>query len=234
MPKLKEYLGGLVSSLAQGRVLADLQTVNIAKAYASDPLLKHFAIPRMRIEDVEITVPFALESTTRSQRRIFQGLDSAAFNQRSFELVTAAIGVTEITGDVERQLRGEIVEKALTMEQELYRTDDQEPLNSYVSALLISFAQTAEKAKLLRPAATKKLNLAELQTKIVEDLKDRLRYRIDDAELMDLEVVAESSKLQEQKPSNLIVIKMKISESGMEWHQIEGPDGKTESKLLPE
>jgi hypothetical protein len=59
MPKLNEYLGGIVSEIISARRMADLQTLQIAKEYAQDDLLKHFSIPRMKIGTVDLTIPFA-------------------------------------------------------------------------------------------------------------------------------------------------------------------------------
>jgi hypothetical protein len=47
-------------------------------------------------------------------------------------------------------------------------------------------------------------------------------------------VIVEAHKLREQKPENMIYIKLKISEEGMEWNKAENQEGKIESKLLPE
>ncbi|MFX6808023.1 hypothetical protein ABTH26_20155, partial [Acinetobacter baumannii] len=41
------------------RKMADIQTLEIAKEYAQDDLLKHFSVPRMKVGTVELTVPFA-------------------------------------------------------------------------------------------------------------------------------------------------------------------------------
>ena len=45
---------------------------------------------------------------------------------------------------------------------------------------------------------------------------------------------AEANKLRELKSENLIFIKLKISENGMEWSRSENAKGEIESKLLPE
>ena len=59
MPTLNEYLGGIFSSITDARVMADVQTVQVAEQYARHDLLKHFAVPRMRIGDIELTKPVA-------------------------------------------------------------------------------------------------------------------------------------------------------------------------------
>ena len=61
MADLGEFLGNLVSSISDSRVNSDLHTVRIAKEYAKDELLQHFSVPRMRIENVEMTIPIAID-----------------------------------------------------------------------------------------------------------------------------------------------------------------------------
>jgi hypothetical protein len=49
-----------------------------------------------------------------------------------------------------------------------------------------------------------------------------------------VEVIAESYRLREQRPQDIIYIKMKVNEDGLEWQTIQRDDGSIERKLLPE
>jgi hypothetical protein len=49
-----------------------------------------------------------------------------------------------------------------------------------------------------------------------------------------LTVIAESHRLREQRPEDVIRIRMKVSEDGMEWQTLQRDDGSIERKLLPE
>ena len=49
-----------------------------------------------------------------------------------------------------------------------------------------------------------------------------------------LQVVAESHRLREQRPEDILRIRLKIGEDGMEWQTIEKSDGTLERRLLPE
>ena len=57
---------------------------------------------------------------------------------------------------------------------------------------------------------------------------------VDKPVLDQLAVIAESHRLREQRPEDVIRIRMKVSEDGMEWQTIEKSDGAIERKLLPE
>ena len=66
MIKLNDYLGSIVASFTNAKIMSDLQTVKLAEEYAKHDYLKHFSIPRMRIDDVEMTIPIALDEAVRT------------------------------------------------------------------------------------------------------------------------------------------------------------------------
>jgi hypothetical protein len=59
MPDLGEYLGHLLCEVTRARVMADNEAIRFARQYASEEtgLLRHFPVPRMRLPEVEISVP---------------------------------------------------------------------------------------------------------------------------------------------------------------------------------
>ncbi len=65
MISLENYLNGLVSSIAEGRASADALSARIAEAYKNDELLRNFSVPRMKIGNINMSVPvaFAGENT---------------------------------------------------------------------------------------------------------------------------------------------------------------------------
>lgn len=67
MAKLDDYISGLVSSVARARYSADIQVAEVARLYKNDDVLKCFAVPHMRIGDIEIDLPYALDSHTPVQ-----------------------------------------------------------------------------------------------------------------------------------------------------------------------
>ena len=59
MTDLSDFLGHILEEITRARVQADFESVRTAKLYASDKegFLKYFAVPRMRLPNVEITAP---------------------------------------------------------------------------------------------------------------------------------------------------------------------------------
>ena len=61
-----------------------------------------------------------------------------------------------------------------------------------------------------------------------------IRGVVDKPRLDQLSIIAESHRLREQRPEDIVRIRMTIGEDGMEWQTIERDDGTVERKLLPE
>lgn len=62
MVELSDFLGHLLKEITRARVQADMEAIKTAQMYAAEKngLLKNFAIPRMRLPNVEITIPIAI------------------------------------------------------------------------------------------------------------------------------------------------------------------------------
>jgi hypothetical protein len=61
VPPLSDYIGALLAEITNARVQADLESARIAQLYASHPLLQHFAVPRMRLPNVSLDLPVAVD-----------------------------------------------------------------------------------------------------------------------------------------------------------------------------
>lgn len=64
MSELSETLGHLLCEITRARMAADREAVRIAKQYAEDAdgLLRHFPVPRMRMPQLELTLPVVVSS----------------------------------------------------------------------------------------------------------------------------------------------------------------------------
>jgi hypothetical protein len=233
MPTLNEYLGGLIASVTNARVMADAQTVAVAEQYARHDLLKHFAVPRMRIGDIELTIPVAIEGLA---------------NRTEYQL--APIGNDRFRTEIYRTFIGDRDVKELP----LLASND---LNS------VLMTETANLIDMLRQGLGEKAHYVFAEKATQQYFEILFRYRIIDPELSkidpqstidlifkrslslasgieekpvldQLSVVAESHRLREQRPEDIVRIRLKIGEDGMEWQTIEKSDGTLERRLLPE
>lgn len=61
MPDLGNVLGSLMSGLLRARRMADEQTAALAEYYKDNPLLEGLSVPRIRIPELTIDMPFLVE-----------------------------------------------------------------------------------------------------------------------------------------------------------------------------
>lgn len=65
MVKLSEFVGEVVSELAQARQAADTTSVQLSQAYHADAFLKEMPVPHYTIEEAEISFPLSIVSVLR-------------------------------------------------------------------------------------------------------------------------------------------------------------------------
>ncbi|MEO0470558.1 MAG: hypothetical protein AAF206_13110 [Bacteroidota bacterium] len=83
--KLSEYLGHLNQEVVRGRMQGDLRAIEVAKAYASDKLLRHFSAPHYLMPLVRMDIPVRVSSAELRHQYQFRFLKEdfvSDFNQR--------------------------------------------------------------------------------------------------------------------------------------------------------
>ncbi|MFP4065754.1 MAG: hypothetical protein ACLFS0_09675, partial [Bacteroidales bacterium] len=105
MVKLRDYIGSIVASIAEARVMSDVQTVEVAEQYARHELLKHFSVPRMRIEDVELTIPVALAAADPKETTAYSPIDNRTFNALAYRELVNSIGRESLPRDVSLKMQ---------------------------------------------------------------------------------------------------------------------------------
>lgn len=232
MPKLNEYLGSVISSLTNARVMADLQTVKVAEEYAKHDLLQHFSVPRMRVDDVELTIPIALESTQQKLSTHVDTIDNTEFNKNLYKEVTRGLGLASLPRAASSEIRSLLAENTHQLEKKVNLEKTTESVNGFSHEITEKILTLNEKYGLADKEITIdkeifKRNISQLAEKQINTNQSATAIE-------NLQVIAESHLLKEQKPESIIYIKMKISEDGMEWQKMDDGNGKTTQKLLPE
>ncbi|EGG94927.1 hypothetical protein IMCC1989_2127 [gamma proteobacterium IMCC1989] len=232
MPKLNEYLGSVISSLTNARVMADLQTVKVAEEYAKHDLLQHFSVPRMRVDDVELTIPIALESTQQKLSTHVDTIDNTEFNKSLYKEVTRGLGLSSLPRAASSEIRSLLAENTHQLEKKVNLEKTTESVNGFSHEITEKILTLNEKYGLADKEITIdkeifKRNISQLAEKQINTNQSATAIE-------NLQVIAESHLLKEQKPESIIYIKMKISEDGMEWQKMDDDNGKTTQKLLPE
>lgn len=65
MVKLSEFVGEVVSELAQARQVADATSVQLSQTYHADSFLKEMPVPHYTIDEAEISFPLSIVSVLR-------------------------------------------------------------------------------------------------------------------------------------------------------------------------
>lgn len=227
MPKLNEYLGGIVSEIAASRKMADLQTLQIAKEYAQDEMLKNFSIPRMKIGTVDLTVPFAqggvlpilklrdfaYDEITKVMKTNYNAADTSNDQKLKVFLVDMEVYYDDLINQIKKDNI-----KVITPEKEkdFYIIPDH--ITDYCLTLP-NFKWGEVKSETLK-TSLKNRTLLEAK-KIIENVDEH-------------EIIVEASKLMSIDPKYLIYAKMSVSEAGMEWSRYEDINGNIIETLIPE
>lgn len=227
MPTLNEYLGGIVSEIASARKMADLQTIQIAREYAKDELLKNFSVPRMKIGTVDLTIPFAqAESLPVLQLRNF-----------AYDEITKVLKTNYDPSDRESDLhlRKALIELETEYNEIIDQLTSQEIKNvypryeKYFGNIVYRIAEICESLPNIYWKETSIETLREsLLSRTIYEAKKVIEKTPDNS------VIVEASKLMELDPKCLIYAKMSISETGMEWSRYEDIDGNIVETLIPE
>ncbi|WP_374458434.1 hypothetical protein [Chryseobacterium taeanense] len=227
MPTLNEYLGGIVSEIASARKMADLQTVQIAKEYAQDEMLKNFSIPRMKIGTVDLTIPFAKAGVQTIMR-----LRDFAYDEITTVMKT---GYNASDTSSDQQL------KAFMIDMEVYYDDAIDKIRKENTPTLTAQQETYFK---IIPEYITDFCLSLPNFKWGEVKSETLQASLNERTLLEArktiekanqnEIIVEANKLMSLDPKCLIYAKMSVSEEGMEWSRYEDINGNIIETLIPE
>ena len=68
MITLKDYIGKIYKDVTNAKVQLDIETLAIAQEYVQNPMLKHFSVPNIRVKNMELTIPVAVDATQPTSR----------------------------------------------------------------------------------------------------------------------------------------------------------------------
>ena len=231
MPTLNEYLGSIISSLNTARVMADIQTVKVAQDYAKHELLQHFSVPRMKIDDVEITIPVAIESADQVLEEPVDIINNKQFNSDTYALVARSVGRDSLPREVSSKVRSVISRYTRQLETDVNQLRSNQPIKQYAASLNEELQGVFEETKL--EYNREKAANSNLASELANLANQEVTAALGKTRLGDMNVIAEAHLLKEQDADKILQIKLKVSEDSMEWQKME-LDGEITSKLLPE
>ena len=224
MIDLKDYLSSLVVGINQARMMADLESARIAEIYAKDNLLKTFSIPRFRTPDIELNIPVAIGNLESEQAKDYQPIDNIQFNSATYTVLKDFSKTSAFDRKTSTMLRSAIAKETENLEKRIKADETQK------EAAMESLSKNL--AKLYTTRIDDNINMESLIQKIKTELTPRIHKK--QVIQHQTKVIVQANELREIKPENIIQIKLKLSEDGMEWHSSANEDGSTNMKLLPE
>ena len=244
MPTLKDYLGSLIKDINHARVIADVESANIAKMYAEHDILKHFSIPRMKIQDTELTIPVAIDELESFVEKDYKPIDNTIFYAKTYAEIKTIFKVSSFSRELSASLKKSIYLQIDSLEKTIKSgANIKISLDGFcknVSDITIETMKQDNKGRVIFKEALKyhRINDNQINEKLVIDLAKYLQPEIKSREITgeieNAKVTVESDKLKEKKPESLLYIKMKITEESMEWQTMEDADGNVISKLMVE
>lgn len=246
MAKLNDFLGALASSFSDARVNADRQTLLIAEEYAKDEVLKHFSVPRMKIDAVELNIPVAVDQLNVNAKKEYQPIKKAAFTQKIIALILATLPtrlrsaeiVEKLKSAADAALKPAVEERVNTLDSILKQGQAQDSIDQFskdIASAATDFFSTFLKENginmLPRELKTRQTTLLKELDRV---LNENIVFEQEKMSLDSIDVIVESHKLKEINPQHVIMIKMTLSEQGMEWVNMENQEGKVVNRLLPE
>lgn len=245
MATLNDYLGGLFSSISEARVMADTQSAQIAEQYAKHDLLKHFSIPRLRIGDIELTIPVAIQGLSERRGLQLSPIGNAEFKRALARELPRYIGYTMLPPVAEQRLLSALDRHIPTLVDEIATkggiADSMYRFAEWVVKDLYSIREdgTLHEAAFFERAiqdtiAIKPLPFEESIKRCHELGLGLVSGVVEKPEIEQLTVIAESEQLRNQRPEDIIRIRMRVNEDGMEWQTLQRDDGTIERKLVSE
>jgi len=239
MAKLNEYLGTLVSNISDARFLADVESARLALLYAEDSILKHFSIPRMKIEDVELTIPIAIDDMELEKiERTKPAIDSNKLTSIAYTEILNALKIQSFPMEFSREIRAEISRESARISDEITKANIDKLIKEFsvnIASIIESKIDILIKNQIISPDVIrdKKTVLNQLMASISKQAKAIANFEPTKEQLSNLNVTFETNRLKEKNPNTLVIIKMKISEESMEWERYEDNEGNIVTKLLP-
>ena len=226
MAKLSEFLGELVSSITHARVKSDIQSVKIAEEYAKNNLLQHFSVPRMRVDKVEINIPVAIDKLLEKKRPVYKPIDKRNFSSIAYHTILKSLRVRSLSTNISNDLQSFIAEQIKILEADISSKKIDDTLKYFSETIASKVIALTGRGDLELPG--------KIAGRLTESLQNEIKLKSDNPVLDSLHVVVEADKLREIKPENIMMIKMTVSEQGMEWIKMKNINEEVVTKLMPE
>ncbi|VXB83601.1 conserved hypothetical protein [Flavobacterium sp. 9AF] len=234
MPNLNEYLGSIMTSITNARVISDLQTTKIAEQYANHQFLQHFSVPRMRIDDIEMTIPVGINSMNVQSDVQLEPIQKDPLTTSIYNTVVNTLKLSITNTDVKTKFLNAIQSQISEFVNKVEITNYNDLVSLYSDTISEKCYILATENNLITKTIKLRVTAESMALSLQKIMHEAIVVTKKESSIENLNVIVEASKLKEFAPESLVYIKVKISEEGMEWNNSENSKGEIISKLLPE
>ena len=226
MPLLGDYISSLVSSVTEARAKADIQSANVARLYLKDDLLRNFTVPHMKIEEITMDVPIAIDyASGDTVINYYLDVDSATEAVIKIFLKLSSQNNSSQTVNLDA-IRTIIKEKVQLLKNDVERVQNLDTLRSKATEIADESYNSYFRERLF--------DKREFGPTLISAIESTLRTEFITTELDAVGILADASRLKEQSPQSIINIKIKMVEESMTWAIGEGDNKEVKAKLIPE
>jgi hypothetical protein len=207
MAEMSDFLGHILEELTRARVQADIEAIRTARRYIDDEdgLLKNFPIPRMRLPNIEITLPIVISDVPDGY---VEKTDASLLSQR-------------LAADVKKLLAAEKLTLSVTEINSIIRSDDNlsRGFLSAISAESISTKMGSRvKEKGGKPIASSEVH--ERVTRLIKQQIDKT-FEALPRKALGISINPRTAAVKEfgsasDKASSVVMVKMSITEDALE------------------
>ena len=241
MISLEEYIGGLVRSMAEARASADAYSAELAMQYHDHDVLKHFAIPRMRIGNVEMEIPVALAEQGGNTITVKDTVDYTDVTNHVVDAVCAVFNVSNETLDltvdnpdnpdtsttIREALNNNVYANVVNAHDELRTsTDIESTLNEKAVQISVNSYNVLRDCG-IQPTLEEGAATTSVKAKLKENLTT-------ENSTSGLSVLATAQELSGVDANAIFRVKLNIKEDGVQWAFSRNDQGGVDSTLTPE
>lgn len=242
MITLQDYIGKIYKDITNAKVQSDIETLAIAQEYVNNPMLKHFSVPNIKIKDLELTIPLAIDTTQVGfhpykqedvQTAFVEAFETSYlsfFPENEADLASINTQVSSIASDQSvssvSKLSTELVPFEVAADDDATRTNktignmvvlgdsSEVTLEQQYSSNLKAISATFGTATY--ELIEQEIEAEVFQNKLTEELESRLAQP--PIEIQKLPVIVETQRLQTLSDTrNMMCIKVNITDDAMEW-----------------
>ncbi len=218
---LGDYIGHIYSELTLARAQADGAAIRLAELYADHKLLKHFPVPRLRLQETQLDIPVLMINIEDSESGPVGGPSPADTAMVFDGVVSEHLKPLKLSEAKQNQIRGALARKYQLLEKRQAMGLDAGGLADYLTDAL---------ERVLKILMVPSRGREKILPLIREEAREQLLLKA--ASPARLVVGIKTSELKNANPDSIVRISMKIGEEAVEWSVLDQEKGT--SVLTPE